>query len=51
MEEGVDVGPGAMQFELPAKDGAQSNGTKDLSVGGGSGNATWDLIIHKQAIQ
>ena len=49
LDEGVDVGPGAMHFDIPAIDGAQANGTKDTSSGGGTGSATSELKIHMQA--
>jgi hypothetical protein len=47
----TDLGP-TMVFDIAATDGAQANGEQDLGgVGGGTtGNATWTLQIHKQAV-
>jgi hypothetical protein len=51
LDEGADLGPPTLVFEIAATDGAQANGLQDLSgIGGTTGSATWTLQIHKQAV-
>jgi hypothetical protein len=46
----TDLGP-TMGFDIAATDDAQANGEQDLGgYGGTTGNATWTLQIHKQAV-
>jgi hypothetical protein len=47
----TDLSP-TMGFDIAATDGAQANGELDVPAGygGTTGNATWTLQIHKQAI-
>jgi hypothetical protein len=49
-DEGADLGPPTLVFEIAATDGAQAQGSQDLGgYGGTTGSATWTLQIHKQA--